>query len=185
MASHALIPSHVGVLQRGGVVGVLLGVAQASSGCLAVWASAVCRVELRSVMETSPRYRRAMTGGTHPTTCSTTRPPPPSSTTPTPSTPQPPPTSTSEPTAHRPAKDGRGRYRDCRTLPRVEALVGQCRQAVTPVNSRRPTSRSRFATADPLGRVRESHPGAVRAANGTRACRRSHPPVRGPPHARP
>jgi hypothetical protein len=55
----------------------------------------------------------------------------------------------------------------------------------TPVNSRRPTSRSRFATADPLGRVRESHPGAVRAANGTRACRRSHPPVPGPPHARP
>ena len=54
-----------------------------------------------------------------------------------------------------------------------------------PVNSRRPTSRSRFATADPPGRVRASHPGAVRAANGTRACRRSHPPVPGPPHARP
>jgi hypothetical protein len=65
--------------------------------------------------------------------------------------------------------------RDCRTLPRVEALVGQCRQAVTPVNSRTPTSRSRFATADPPGRVRESHPGAVRASNGTRAGRRSHP----------
>jgi hypothetical protein len=52
----------------------------------------------------------------------------------------------------------------------VCALVGQCREAVRPVNSRRPTSRSRFATADPLGRVHESHPGAVRAANGTRAA---------------
>src|SRR5438445_349028 len=42
-----------------------------------------------------------------------------------------------------------------------------------------------FATADRRGRVRESHSGVVRAANGTRACRRSHPRVRGPPHARP
>jgi len=57
--------------------------------------------------------------------------------------------------------------------------------AVTPVNSRTPTSRSRFATADPPGRVRESHPEAVRAANGTRAGRRSHPRIRRPPHARP
>ena len=51
--------------------------------------------------------------------------------------------------------------------------------------SRTPTSRSRFATADLPGRVRESHPGAVRAANGTRAGRRSHPRIRRPPHARP
>jgi len=51
-----------------------------------------------------------------------------------------------------------------------------------PVNNRRRTSRSRFATADPLRRVRESHPGAGRAANGTRTCRRAHPPVRRPPH---
>ena len=59
------------------------------------------------------------------------------------------------------------------------------RAAGTPVSSRTPTSRSRFATADRPGRVRESHPGAVRAANGTRAGRRSHPRIRGPPHARP
>ena len=72
-----------------------------------------------------------------------------------------------------------------RSRRRVEALVGQCRQAVTPVSSRTPTSRSRFATADPPGRVRESHRGAVRAANGTRAGRRSHPRIRGRPHARP
>jgi hypothetical protein len=84
---------------------------------------------------------------------------------------------------------------------RVEALVGQCRQAVTPVSSRTPTSRSRFAVtpvssrtptsrsrfaiADPPGRVRESHRGAVRAANSTRAGRRSHSRIRGRPHARP
>ena len=67
----------------------------------------------------------------------------------------------------------------------VEALVGQRKQAVTPVSSRTLTSRSRFATADPLGRVRESHRGAVRAANGTRACRYSHPRIRGRPHAQP
>ena len=47
-----------------------------------------------------------------------------------------------------------------------------------PVSSRTRTSRSRFATADPPGRVRESHPGAVRAANGTRGGRRSHPRIR-------
>jgi hypothetical protein len=54
-----------------------------------------------------------------------------------------------------------------------------------PVSSRTPTSRSRFATADRPGRVRESHPGAVRAANGTPAGRRSHPRLRAPPHALP
>ena len=68
---------------------------------------------------------------------------------------------------------------------RLEALVGQDSQAVTPVSSRTPTSRSRCATADPPGRVLESPPGAVRAANGTRAGRRSHPRIRGRPHARP
>ena len=57
--------------------------------------------------------------------------------------------------------------------------------AVTPVNSRTPTSRSRFETADPPGRVRESHLEAVRAANGTRDGRRSHPRIGGPPLARP
>jgi hypothetical protein len=68
---------------------------------------------------------------------------------------------------------------------RSRRFVGHCRQGITPVNSRRPTSRSRFATAHPARRVRESHPGAVRAANGTRAGPRSHRPVPGPPHARP
>jgi hypothetical protein len=68
--------------------------------------------------------------------------------------------------------------------PAPDGIIGSV--AVTPVNSRTPTSRSRFATADPLGRVRESHPGAVRAANGTRSGRRSHPCLRGPPpHAWP
>ncbi len=68
---------------------------------------------------------------------------------------------------------------------RVEALVGQCGQAVTPVSSRKPTSRSRFATADPPEQVRESHRGAVRVANGTRAGLHSHPRIRGRRHARP
>src|SRR5207302_10715828 len=53
-----------------------------------------------------------------------------------------------------------------------------------PVNSQTPTSRSRFATADPPGRGRESHPEVVRAANGTRAGRQSRHRIRGPLHAR-
>ncbi len=53
------------------------------------------------------------------------------------------------------------------------------------LTSRTPTSRSHFAIADPPGRVRESHPGGVRAANGTRAGRRSRPRIRGQPHVQP
>ena len=56
-------------------------------------------------------------------------------------------------------------------------------QTAIPVNSRRPTSKSRFATAGPPGRGRELHPGAVLAANGTPTWRRYHPPVPGPPPA--
>jgi hypothetical protein len=66
----------------------------------------------------------------------------------------------------------------------MSCVVGRSRQAVTPVSSRRPTSRCRFATADRQGRGRGSHPGAVRAASGTRAGRRA-PRIRGPPHAPP
>ena len=40
-----------------------------------------------------------------------------------------------------------------------------------PINSRIPTSRCRFATADRPGQDRESHPAAGRAASGTRAGR--------------
>ncbi len=62
-------------------------------------------------------------------------------------------------------------------------VVGRCRKAITPVGRRTPTSRCRFATADRQGRVRGSHPGAVRAATGTQAGRRA-PRIRGP-HAPP
>src|SRR5205823_10754942 len=41
--------------------------------------------------------------------------------------------------------------------------------------SRTPTSRSRFANADPPGRVRESPPVAGRAATGTRLALRRRP----------
>jgi hypothetical protein len=61
---------------------------------------------------------------------------------------------------------------------------GKSGQAVTPVSSRRPTSRCRFATADRQGRGHGSPPGAVRAASRTRAGRRA-PRIRGPPHAPP
>jgi hypothetical protein len=53
------------------------------------------------------------------------------------------------------------------------------------VNIRTPTSRSRCATAGRRGRGHGSHPGAVRAANGTRVVRRSQSRPRERPHALP
>ena len=82
-----LADGSLGVLRRGRGVGVVLGVAQAASGCLAIWASSVGDVELRSAMGTSLMQRRTMTGGALPTTRSATGLPAPPSTTPSSSAP--------------------------------------------------------------------------------------------------
>ena len=96
-------------------------------------------------------------------------------------------------TADRPVRDGSSLHagarardaRNCRRSRSRSARWGSANKPSTPVNNRTSTSKSRFATAHPPGRVRESHPGAVPAANGTRADRRSHPHIWRPQHARP
>jgi arsenate reductase (thioredoxin) len=63
----------------------------------------------------------------------------------------------------------------CPFKPLVDGSSPSTLTVFLPISSRTPTSRSHFAAADPPVQVHESHPGAVRAANGTRAGRRAHP----------
>ena len=71
------------------------------------------------------------------------------------------------------------------THDRPHRKVKDSSASVVRQSARTPTNKSRCASAGHPGRVRESHPGAVRAANGTRAVRRRRSCLQEPPHAPP